>query len=152
VPGQPETRFADSSAREGWMVDSGCQELPGQRILIVESEPDVARILRVALTRAGYSVQLAHDAKQGLCAFEPGKFAVITTTFELPRMDGLRLARAIKDMSPDQPMVLISGYAGTARWTKEELRVFNAVLSKPFTLAELMEAIDKARERPGRES
>lgn len=90
---------------------------PGEaRILLAEDEDDVRRTLVTALCRAGYDVT---EAPSGDAAFEAFKRSpeidLLLTDIVMPgKLQGTDLARAVRCMSPDLPVVFLSGYAAGA--------------------------------------
>ena len=106
----------------------------------------MARMLTAdALARSGYRVVTASDGEEALNkASEPNaRFDLLLTDFLLPLVNGLELARLLRDRFPKLPVVYMSGHAAeTLREEADgEIRRF---LQKPFTLAELARSIRQA--------
>ncbi|NNC66119.1 MAG: response regulator [Gammaproteobacteria bacterium] len=69
-------------------------------ILVVDDEATVRRIMRVALSKAGYRVTLAENGESALAAIRAQEPDVLITDIEMPRMDGRALCAAIKKEFP----------------------------------------------------
>ena len=110
-------------------------------ILVVDDEPMVANTLRLLLRMKGHQVELADDGEKALALYEKGKFDLVVTDFSMPGMDGLELARVIRERVPEQPIIMISAYADAV--TSDEKRRLNidAVLGKPFSVQQLQDAL-----------
>jgi len=113
-----------------------------QRVLVVDDEASIRRQLSVGLVQRGYEVE---DCEKGLSALEkieaaqragdPHSFVVLDIC--LPDIDGLQLLQVIKDVYPDLPVVVISGYGNEQTMQKVMDRSGSAYLDKPFEVGEL---------------
>jgi CheY-like chemotaxis protein len=92
----------------------------------------------------GHTVETAHNAKEALAMFEEGKFDLVITDFAMPAMKGDELAAAIKARAPKQPVVMITAYAEMLQSSGNPLKGVDFIISKPFLLENLREAIAKA--------
>lgn len=124
------------------MTSISSQPIPPKRILIVEDDLVLAQTVRVALALEGHSVEVAGDGEQALALFETGQYELVVTDFQLPKMDGLELAQAIKERAPWCPIILITAYAETVLHTGTVSNV-DIVLGKPFSRAQLAAAMRK---------
>ena len=87
----------------------------------------------------GHEVETANGSRQALGMFESGRFDLVFTDFAMPEMNGYQLAAAIKAYAPEQPVVMITGHAGTLLPSPD----VDFVVGKPFLLEHLREAITK---------
>ena len=85
----------------------------GGTLLLVEDEDMVRAVAERALVRAGYTVTTAADGEEGLAAIANGdtEFDLIVSDVVMPTMDGPAMARAIRKVKPDIPILFMSGYA-----------------------------------------
>jgi len=109
------------------------------KMLVVDDEPDVCDCIRLLLTYEGHEVISANSGKAALAEFENGKFDVVVTDYFMPGMKGDELAAVIKLRSPGQPVMMISGFAPD----RDRLSAVDFLLSKPFGLEDLREAISR---------
>jgi CheY-like chemotaxis protein len=89
----------------------------------------------------GHQVETACNGKEALARFENGKYDVVITDLTMPDMGGDELAASIKARAPNQRLVLITAYAHTLGALNPQAKNFDFVLSKPFLLENLREAI-----------
>ncbi len=107
------------------------------RILVVDDEPSVGEIVKMLLNADGHEVDATSSAKEALTKFEPGRYDLVFTDYAMPGMRGDQLATAIKSCAPGQPVVMITGHAGTVPESPD----VDLVLGKPFMLDDLRDAI-----------
>lgn len=140
VPNVPTTvvaRPAEQSAVRG----------SGQRILLVDDEPAVRETLRSLLQRAGYAVLAAEDATTALRQYEiaGSDTALVITDMMLPDGSGVDVVKTIRDRSPKQPVIAISGMMDSGKYN-ELLQLDPPVecLSKPLLPRVLLNAVQRA--------
>ena len=117
--------------------------IPARRILVVDDEPFVCDALKMMLMFDGHTVETASNGKDALALFEQGKFDLVITDFAMPTMKGDELAAEIKARAPKQPVVMITAYAEMLQASGGTLTGVDFVISKPFLLDNLREAINK---------
>ncbi len=116
---------------------------PQRRILVVDDEPLVCDAVKMMLDFDGHDVRTAGNGKDALAMLEADHFDLVITDFEMPVMKGDELAAAIKARSPKQPVVMITAYAEMLQASGNPLTGVDFVISKPFLLENLREAIAK---------
>jgi two-component system response regulator TrcR len=117
--------------------------IPPKRILVVDDEPAVAETIRMVLAISGHKVEVAGSAEEALGRFAAGKYDLVVTDLSLPKMDGLDFARAVKEQSPGQPIILITAYAESMGAETKRLANVDFLMGKPFSLQQLQEALHK---------
>jgi two-component system cell cycle sensor histidine kinase/response regulator CckA len=115
----------------------------GGRILLVEDEDNVRAVAERALTRAGYTVTAARDGEDGLAAVRSGKrFDLVVSDVVMPGMDGPAMAREVRAIAPDLPVLFMSGYA--EEQLRREIDIPNMhFLAKPFSVAQIGAAVEQ---------
>ncbi|OYY94036.1 MAG: hypothetical protein B7Y41_08875 [Hydrogenophilales bacterium 28-61-23] len=80
------------------------------RILVVEDEPDIAHLLGLMLTRAGYAVDIANSGAEALAALQQSHYAAMTLDLMLPDIGGLEIIRQVRQRpeTADLPIVVVS--------------------------------------------
>ena len=111
-----------------------------ERILIIEDDDQILKILRRSLVYEGYQVDTAADGEEGLNLLRDNKPALVILDWMLPGMDGLEVCRRIRDLG-NQPVLML-----TAKDTLEDrVQGLDAgaddYLVKPFELDELLARI-----------
>lgn len=110
-------------------------------ILLVEDEASVRRTVRRALERAGYAVL---DSGTGEAALETARGSAVDlllTDVQLPDLQGPELADRLKAISPDLPVLYMSGYSEVEVTESLAGDPSTRLLEKPFTMEELLQAV-----------
>lgn len=117
-----------------------------QRILIVDDEPQITRVLRRGLMTHGYDVNVAADGDSALEMFNEWSPDLIVTDLSMPNMDGLELCRKLRAVS-DRPIIVLSVRGEEP--TKVEALDAGAddYVTKPFGMDELLARIRAALRR-----
>ncbi|MBN8597906.1 MAG: hybrid sensor histidine kinase/response regulator [Planctomycetes bacterium] len=86
------------------------QQSMRRRILVVDDSITVREVERQLLQRRGYHVEIAVDGKEGLNALKAGKFDLLVTDVDMPRMTGIELIRALRKEArfADLPVIIVS--------------------------------------------
>jgi PAS domain S-box-containing protein len=109
-------------------------------VLLVEDNPDVASASTGLLEQLGYSVRWALNTDTALKELEQNGIDLVFSDIVMPgRLDGLGLARIIKQMRPDLPILLTTGYSDALRNARSDFKV----LQKPYEMHELSRALSE---------
>ena len=112
----------------------------GGMVLLVEDNPDVAIASTGLLEQLGYSVRWVSDAEAALEEIERDGVDLVLSDIVMPgKLDGLGLARAIRETRPRLPILLASGYSEAAQNAGTEF----PILRKPYQMHELNEALSR---------
>lgn len=108
------------------------------KILLVEDEPGIARLICRGLEGAGYTVETASDGARGLALARENAYGLLILDLMLPRIDGLRVCEEMREDSSRVPILML-----TARdATEDRVRGLDAgaddYLPKPFAFPELL--------------
>lgn len=121
--------------------------VPTKKILVVDDEPFVCDAVKMMLTFDGHEVRTANSGKEALAVLAKERFDLVITDFAMPVMKGDELAGAVKALNPEQPVIMITAYAEMLQSSGNPLSGVDRLISKPFLLDDLREAI--ARVLPG---
>ncbi len=124
-------------------------EIEPRKILVVDDEPYVCDAVRMMLAFDGHQVETAASGKDALAMFSPGKYDLVITDYAMPAMKGDELAIALKARAPSQPVVLITAYAEMLKSSDNPLAGIDFIVSKPFLLENLREAVQKTTAAKG---
>jgi DNA-binding NtrC family response regulator len=80
------------------------------RLLLIDDEPNILRVLSMSLKADGYDVISAQSGAEGLAAFENEKPAIVLTDIKMPGMDGIEVLKKVKDIDPDAEVIIITGH------------------------------------------
>jgi len=121
------------------------------RVLVVDDEPQITRVLRTVLTSHGYQVRTAAEGESALTNFSEWRPELVITDLFMPHMDGLELCRRIRAMS-NVPIIVLS-VKGEERTKVEALDVgADDYVTKPFGMDELLARVRAALRRSGVEN
>jgi DNA-binding NtrC family response regulator len=81
------------------------------KILIVDDEPAIRRILRDILEMEKYEVDEAADGMECLVKVKQRRYDVLILDIKMPKLDGMEALDRIQQLSPDTPVIMISGHA-----------------------------------------
>jgi len=121
------------------------QQENGRSILVVDDE-DVIRDLCAKALR-GYHVLQAPSGEEALRILAREEVDVVLTDVMMPQMNGLDLLRAIKEKTPDQAVIVMTGYADKEVVLKALKADADDFISKPINLLQLKTTIDKVLEK-----
>ncbi|MHB1294009.1 MAG: PAS domain S-box protein [Anaerolineae bacterium] len=115
----------------------------GQRILVVDDESAVRGLLQRVLTRQGHQVTACDGGAAALAALEESVFDVLITDLGMPEVSGHQVARRARELYPQMPIVLSTGWGDSISPDQVRSLGANALLSKPFTLNELASVLEQ---------
>lgn len=121
------------------------------RILVVDDEPQITRVLKTVLTSQGYDVRSASEGESALASFREWTPELVITDLCMPHMDGVELCRRIRESS-SVPIIVLS-VRGEEK-TKVDALDSGAddYVTKPFGIEELMARVRAALRRTGSSS
>lgn len=114
-----------------------------ERILLVDAEEPIARMLKLNLERIGYQVSLCNSSTDALETFStsPNKYDLVITDMSMPNITGDNLTIELKKIRPDIPVILCTGFSKKLTNTKASAIGIDVVLMKPVVGDELARAI-----------
>jgi CheY-like chemotaxis protein len=112
----------------------------GGNALVVDDNEFLRIVVSKMLSRLGYEVLSADSGESGLRIFLKNRFDIVLSDYEMPGMDGVAFACCIKKNSPRTQVVIMTG-AGTETIFSRKNAAVDEVISKPFSLAEIDQAI-----------
>ncbi len=122
----------------------------GQRILIVDDEPDLAATWVRFFRQMGRVPLVARSGPEALALIDAERPDLVLTDLRLPGVDGLEVLRHARRVAAGTPVILVTAYA-SEETRREALRAgARAYLAKPVSLAELRTTVEKALATGGR--
>jgi two-component system response regulator PilR (NtrC family) len=117
------------------------------RILIVEDEPSMRELLAIALKKEGYDVSTAEGGEPAIEAIRREAFDLVITDVRMPKVDGIQVLKAVKELVPNTVVIMITAFSSTE--TAVEAMKLGAYdyITKPFKLDEIRLIIKNALER-----
>jgi signal transduction histidine kinase len=115
---------------------------PALNVLVVDDEPRVREVISAFLRSEGHGVTTANNGREGFEQFQTKPFDLIVTDRAMPEMSGDQMAGLIKQVSPNIPVVLLTGFGALIEVTSAQSKDIDVVLSKPVTLGALRKTIE----------
>ena len=116
-----------------------------ERVLFVDDEQSMTRVVKVMLERLGYNVKVRTNSLEALEAFRanPYEFDLLITDQTMPHMTGSELAREFMQIRQDIPIILCSGFSEQMNEEKAKKMGIRAFVMKPVIMSELSHIIRK---------
>ena len=114
------------------------------KVLVIDDEANLRKVLAALLRRDGYDVTIAEDGEMGLAEFQKNGADVVITDLVMPKLGGMEVLRAINAADPEVPVIIITAH-GTVDSAVEAIKLgaFDYI-TKPFDQAELSNVVAKA--------
>jgi nitrogen regulation protein NR(I) len=114
------------------------------RVLVVDDEANLRKVLAAMLRKDGYEVTVAEDGEQALAEFEKNGADVIVSDLVMPRLGGMDILTKVKAARPDVPVIIITAH-GTVDSAVEAIKAgaFDYI-TKPFEHSEIRAVVAKA--------
>ncbi len=107
------------------------------RILVVDDEPEIRRMVTEMLSRAGYDVVEASDGKLAIEALNKQSFDLVIADILMPEKDGLEIIMYLQRERPMTKCIAMSAPSNRVFLQSAELLGATRVIEKPFTAAEM---------------
>ncbi|MBE9572348.1 MAG: PAS domain S-box protein [Proteobacteria bacterium] len=116
-----------------------------QRILFVDDEPALVDIGKKMLEHLGHEVVVRTSSLEALEAFRNNseRFDLVISDKTMPQMTGFDLARELKQIRPDIPIILCTGFSDTTDSDKAKAMGISGLVMKPIVMREMAEAIKR---------
>lgn len=108
-----------------------------QRLLVVDDDPAILKLLGEFFDRLGYEYRIASDGLEALELLGQAPSTIIVTDLLMPKMDGMELIRRVKVRWPDTDLMVMTGYARNFSYTDVIRAGASDFIQKPFNLDEL---------------
>jgi signal transduction histidine kinase len=123
------------------------QERADNRILLVDDEAGIRKVLGITLADSGYEVTTAENGEAALGLFRELKPPIVLTDIKMPDMDGIELLQHIKAESPDTEVIMFTGHGDMELAIKSLKYDATDFVTKPINDEVLEIALKRARER-----
>jgi DNA-binding NtrC family response regulator len=104
-----------------------------KRVLVVDDDQVVNKSFERVLTDKGYSVRTAMSGREAFEKYDGKDFDMVFTDLKMPGMDGLEVAKRIKEMNPWLPIVVVTGYGTEEAEEKARKIGVSEFLQKPLS-------------------
>jgi len=117
------------------------------KILVVEDEQTLARIIADILLVQDFGVEIAYDGEEGLRKFNSFGPAVVVTDVMMPKLDGFSMAKKIREINSKTQILFLTARVETDDVVKGFNLGANDYLKKPFAIAEMVARVKALAER-----
>jgi len=142
LPGQVRAGGASLVADDA----GACPEGAGRTILVVDDESTICELTGSMLHHLGYQTRVFNDPHVALASFAtaPGLYTALLCDLTMPGLDGVTLARSMRSVRPDLPVVIMTGYLRPADLAPMKESGLRHHLPKPFSVQHLAAALADA--------
>ena len=115
----------------------------GERILFVDDEASITNMIGIMLKRLGYKVQTTTSPVNALKLFrsKPDDFDLVLTDMTMPKMTGVRLSEQLKEIRPEIPVVICTGYSAAIDEKKADAIGIDGFVMKPIMMNDIAKTI-----------
>ena len=83
---------------------------PMSKVLVIDDESSIRKLLNISLTYKGYEVIIAEDGEQGIELFQRERPPIVLTDMKMPGVDGIEVLSRIKEINPEAEVIVITGH------------------------------------------
>jgi DNA-binding NtrC family response regulator len=118
----------------------------GERILVLDDEEVIAQLMQKTLAKLGYEVESATQSAAALALIraDPQRFALLLTDQTMPGTTGLQLATMVREIRPDLPVIMMTGYTAAPLAASVEAAGIRELVPKPISVHTLAVAVQAA--------
>jgi len=131
-------------------VDTGAKASSG-RVLVVDDEEHIRKVVTLILTKAGYDVVEAEDGEKAIAALNAGDnplmVDVVLCDIRMPKINGVEAIRYFRDQYPSVPVIVLTGYPDTQDATTLFRQGVMEYLVKPVDRERLLASVASAMEQ-----
>lgn len=113
-------------------------------ILVVDDEPDVCEMIELGLSSDGYRVLTAEGGQGAIDLVRNQAIDLLITDFKMPGMNGIDVATSLREMAPDLPVIVVTGYMAEGMLDNYSELEKVEVIRKPFAFETLVQAVEGA--------
>jgi len=121
------------------------------RVLLVDDDPKLLRLLSIRLERAGFATACANDGKEALVMLPTVRPSIVITDVRMDGMDGLALFDLLHDRDPTLPVIILTAHGTIPDAVDATERGVFAYMTKPFDSEQLVHTVQRALRLTGRD-
>jgi len=116
----------------------------GKRVLVIDNEEGICRMMEAVLGDAGYEVATRTRSSEAVEEFAPGRWDLVISDVKMPGLNGLEVLQKIKEKDSAVPVVMITAYATVEMSIQALRRGAYDIITKPFEPEELLYRVKNA--------
>jgi PAS domain S-box-containing protein len=133
----------DVPRREAGILAGPPEDARSARILVVEDEEGIARLMKLTLSRSGHVVETANSGEEAMEILRTGRrFDLVVTDLGMPGMPGDQVAEEVKRRQPGAKIVVVTGWGSEAEEMLATVPSVDLLVKKPFSVSDLVEKIE----------
>ncbi|MEK7396498.1 MAG: ATP-binding protein [Candidatus Poribacteria bacterium] len=113
------------------------------QVLVVDDEPIIQDIIGEFLAKDGHTYELANNGREGLIKFKSSHFDLVVTDKAMPDIDGDQLATLIRQISPETPIIMLTGFGNIMNSAGDMPDAVDCLLGKPLKLQDFRNAVQE---------
>ena len=117
------------------------------KLLLIDDEPDIVRVLSISLKADGYEVIPAANGAEGLAAYQAERPDIVITDIKMPGMDGIEVLKKVKDINADAEVIIITGHGDIENAIEALKHGASDYINKPVRDAALSIALKRAKDK-----
>lgn len=114
------------------------------RVLLVDDDPDLLRLLSLRLKASGFDIRCADNGEAALAALASWRPDIVVTDLRMPGMDGMALFDAVRQQHISLPVIVLTAHGNIPEAIEATRRGVSGYLTKPYDAAELIAQIHRA--------
>jgi CheY-like chemotaxis protein/anti-sigma regulatory factor (Ser/Thr protein kinase) len=130
-------RFPVGNSKAPAKVKASVEKVPSCDVLVIEDDEAVRSLLVLGLPEC--HVTSASSGSEGIGYFSANAYDVVLLDLSMPEMNGVEVARQLRGINLNTPIVLMTGWSDPLQGEEDQL--FTATLPKPFTISQLRECV-----------
>jgi len=141
----PATRVGQQWRFNKASIDEWLHQTPtkiGANILIVDDDETIRSLFKKTLEELGHKVVTAETGINGLELLKQRDFAMVFLDLKMPGMDGAEFFRQIKTISPQLPVIIITGYPDSDIMARALAQAPFGLMNKPFNESDIITAVN----------
>lgn len=119
-------------------------------ILVVDDDREICSLLHDILKNEGHEVVTASTGIKGISAFKKNHFDLVISDLGMPKMSGWEVAKEIKKMNPEIPVVILNGWGVQLDDEKLKENRVDLVMAKPFKVSQVLDLVHQTMESKGK--
>jgi DNA-binding NtrC family response regulator len=120
------------------------QKIMSDRVLIVDDETNIRKVLKALVEQQGYLASEARDGMEAISYLKKEEIHTIITDLRMPHLDGMGFLKRVSDQYPDIPVIIITAHETVdSAVSALKLGAFDYI-SKPYEKQEMVQVIEKA--------
>jgi GAF domain-containing protein/ActR/RegA family two-component response regulator/anti-sigma regulatory factor (Ser/Thr protein kinase) len=140
------TGYGEEKVEEKVLKRKPVEEVRSARILVIDDEESVRKILSQMLKAKGYEVVVASDGEEGIEKFKKEKFDLVLTDLGMPRISGWEVGKTLKRIEPKVPVAMITGWGVELNKEKMNESGIDLIVPKPFNFDQVIQLVSEAME------